>query len=46
MNGLKHFVPGNVKPKFQIVEVFIKVRLEPYLISNCMNIRSHMNLLH
>lgn len=26
MNGLKHFVPGNVKPKFQIVEVFIKVR--------------------
>ncbi|XP_078155670.1 coiled-coil protein [Carex rostrata] len=29
MNGLKHFVPGNVKPKFQIVEVFIKAYYLP-----------------
>ncbi|KAJ4784669.1 coiled-coil protein [Rhynchospora pubera] len=29
MNGLKHFVPANVKPKFQIVEVFIKAYYLP-----------------
>ena len=33
INGLQHFVPVNVKPKLQMVETFIKVRISMSTIS-------------